>query len=52
MHPKRTHSLLYLNRVYVNRLKAFTSVAVLGMSILAGLDKANPRTMVIVLCIS
>lgn len=35
-----------------NRLKAFTSVAVLGMSILAGLEKMNPRTLIIVLAIS
>jgi hypothetical protein len=34
------------------RLKAFTSVAVLGMSIAAGLEKMNPRTLVIVLAIS
>lgn len=34
------------------RLKAFTSVAVLGLSVAMGLEKMNPRTFVIVISIS
>lgn len=34
------------------RLKAFTSVAVLGMSVAFGLESPSQRTLVIVLCIS
>jgi drug/metabolite transporter (DMT)-like permease len=36
----------------LHRLKAFTSVAVLGMSVVMGLETPNRRTLIIVLCIS
>ncbi|KAG0142198.1 hypothetical protein CROQUDRAFT_243341 [Cronartium quercuum f. sp. fusiforme G11] len=52
-------SLIFSNMAYltlsvsfIQMLKAFTSVAVLGMSILMGLEKPNRRTMLIVLLIS
>lgn len=52
-------SLIFSNMAYltlsvsfIQMLKAFTSVAVLGISIVTGLEKANKRTMAIVLLIS
>lgn len=52
-------SLVFSNLAYITlsvsfiqMLKAFTSVAVLGMSVLFGLEKMNPRTFVIVIAIS
>ncbi|ORY69271.1 triose-phosphate transporter family-domain-containing protein [Leucosporidium creatinivorum] len=52
-------SLVFSNLAYITlsvsfiqMLKAFTSVAVLGMSVLAGLEKMNPRTFIIVIAIS
>ncbi|CAH7682672.1 triose-phosphate transporter family-domain-containing protein [Phakopsora pachyrhizi] len=43
---------LTLSVSFIQMLKAFTSVAVLGMSVLMGLEKPNRRTGVIVLMIS
>ncbi|KNZ62735.1 hypothetical protein VP01_1228g5 [Puccinia sorghi] len=52
-------SLIFSNMAYltlsvsfIQMLKAFTSVAVLAISIVMGLEKANKRTMLIVLLIS
>ncbi|KAK4055190.1 hypothetical protein OIV83_000470 [Microbotryomycetes sp. JL201] len=52
-------SLVFSNLAYITlsvsfiqMLKAFTSVAVLGMSVLFGLEKLNPRTFIIVIAIS
>jgi len=52
-------SLIFSNMAYltlsvsfIQMLKAFTSVAVLGMSVLMGLEIPTQRTLVIVLCIS
>ncbi|KAI9621886.1 hypothetical protein KEM48_007494 [Puccinia striiformis f. sp. tritici PST-130] len=52
-------SLIFSNMAYltlsvsfIQMLKAFTSVAVLAISIVMGLEKANQRTMLIVLLIS
>jgi len=52
-------SLIFSNMAYltlsvsfIQMLKAFTSVAVLGMSVAFGLEKPTQRTMVIVVCIS
>jgi len=52
-------SLIFSNMAYltlsvsfIQMLKAFTSVAVLGMSVLMGLETPTQRTLVIVLCIS
>lgn len=52
-------SLIFSNMAYltlsvsfIQMLKAFTSVAVLGMSIVMGLEKPNQRTMLIVVLIS
>ncbi|KAK4057689.1 hypothetical protein OIO90_001337 [Microbotryomycetes sp. JL221] len=52
-------SLVFSNLAYITlsvsfiqMLKAFTSVAVLGMSVLFGLEKMNPRTFIIVIAIS
>ncbi|MBW0562169.1 hypothetical protein O181_101884 [Austropuccinia psidii MF-1] len=43
---------LTLSVSFIQMLKAFTSVAVLAMSVLMGLEKANRRTILIVLLIS
>ncbi|GAA5857074.1 hypothetical protein JCM8547_007945 [Rhodosporidiobolus lusitaniae] len=43
---------LTLSVSFIQMLKAFTSVAVLGMSILFGLEQMQPRKMVIVIAIS
>ena len=43
---------LTLSVSFIQMLKAFTSVAVLGMSVLFGLEKPTQRTLIIVLCIS
>lgn len=52
-------SLIFSNMAYltlsvsfIQMLKAFVSVAVLGMSVLMGLEVPTKRTLVIVLCIS
>jgi len=52
-------SLIFSNMAYltlsvsfIQMLKAFTSVAVLGMSVLMGLETPTQRTLVIVVCIS
>lgn len=43
---------LTLSVSFIQMLKAFTSVAVLGLSVAMGLEKMNPRTFVIVIAIS
>ncbi|GAA5898622.1 hypothetical protein JCM5296_005943 [Sporobolomyces johnsonii] len=43
---------LTLSVSFIQMLKAFTSVAVLGMSVLFGLDQMQPRKFVIVIAIS
>ncbi|GAA5847828.1 hypothetical protein JCM5353_000214 [Sporobolomyces roseus] len=43
---------LTLSVSFIQMLKAFTSVAVLGMSVLFGLDKLEPRKFIIVIAIS
>ncbi|SCZ90190.1 BZ3500_MvSof-1268-A1-R1_Chr1-3g01829 [Microbotryum saponariae] len=43
---------LTLSVSFIQMLKAFTSVAVLGLSVVAGLEKMNPRTFMIVIAIS
>ncbi|SCV68331.1 BQ2448_452 [Microbotryum intermedium] len=43
---------LTLSVSFIQMLKAFTSVAVLGLSVVAGLEKMNPRTFMIVVAIS
>lgn len=52
-------SLIFSNMAYltlsvsfIQMLKAFTSVAVLGMSVVMGLETPTQRTLVIVVCIS
>jgi len=52
-------SLIFSNMAYltlsvsfIQMLKAFTSVAVLGMSVVMGLETPTQRTLVIVICIS
>ena len=43
---------LTLSISFIQMLKAFTAVAVLGLSVLMGLEKMNPRTFIVVGAIS
>lgn len=46
------YAYLTLSVSFIQMLKAFTSVAVLGLSVMMGLEKMNPRTFIIVIAIS